>query len=97
MTNNREKRLTELKVHLLDRKHSQLIIGESFTKMFQSKFQTENNDNITFIGTYNTTHKTKLKRFHSCLDTIKSKELKTCFQKENYYYPLDNLQNYELR
>ena len=39
MTNNREKRLTELKVHLLDRKHSQLIIGESFTKMFQSNFK----------------------------------------------------------
>ena len=82
MTNNREKRLTELKVHLLDRKHSQLIIGESFTKMFQSKFQTENNGNITFITIYNTNHKTKLKKFRSCLDTIKSKELKPAFKKK---------------
>ena len=82
MTNNREKRLTELKVHLLDRKHLQLIIGESFTKMFQSKFQTENNDNITFITIYNTNHKTKLKKFRSCLDTIKSKELKPAFKKK---------------
>ena len=51
VTGNRENQLKELKEHLLDRKHPQHIIGYSFTKMFQPKFQTENNDSITFIST----------------------------------------------
>ena len=72
----------ELKEHLLDRKHPQYIIDYSFTKIFQPKFQTENNDSMTFIRTYNPKHNINFKNFHSCLDKIKNKELKTCFQKK---------------
>ena len=82
VANNKENRLKELKEHLLDRKHPQHFIDYSFTKIFQPKFQTENNDNITFIRTYNPNHNINLKKFHSCLERIKNKELKTCFQKK---------------
>ena len=82
VTNNREKRLKELKEHLLDRRHPQNIIDYSFTKIFQPKFQTENNESITFIRTYNPKHNINFKKFRSCLDKIKIKELKTCFQKK---------------
>ena len=85
VTNNRENRLKELKEHLLDRKHPQHIIPYpqhiSFIKIFQPKFQTENNDNVTFIRTYNPNN-INFKKFHSYLDKIKNKELKTCFQKK---------------
>ena len=85
VTNNRENRLKELKEHLLDRKHPQHIIPYpqhiSFIKIFQPKFQTENNDNVTFIRTYNPSN-INFKKFHSYLDKIKNKELKTCFQKK---------------
>ena len=80
--NNRENRLKELKEHLLDRKHPQHIIDYRFTKIFQPRFQTENNDSITFIRTYNPKQNNNLKKFHSSLDLIKNKELKTCFQKK---------------
>ena len=69
--------------HLLDRKDPQHIIDYRFTKIFQQKFQTENNDNITFTRTYNPNHNT----VHSGLDRIKNKELKTCFQKKYYSSP----------
>ena len=82
VTYNRENRLMELKEHLLDRKHPQYITDYSFTKIFQPKFQTENNDSMTFIRTYNPKHNINFKNFHSCLDKIKNKELKTCFQKK---------------
>ena len=82
VTNNREKRVKELKEHLLDRKHPQNIIDCSFTKIFHLKFQTENNESITFIRTYNPKHNINFKKFRSCLDKIKIKELKTCFQKK---------------
>ena len=82
VTNNRENRLKELKEHLLDRKHPQHIIDYRFTKIFQPRFQTENNDSITFIRTYNPKQNNNLKKFHSSLDLIKNKELKTCFQKK---------------
>ena len=72
----------ELKEHILDRKHPQYIIDYSFTKIFQPKSQTENNESITFIRTYNPKHDINFKKFHSCLDKIKIKELKTCFQKK---------------
>ena len=81
VTNNRENRLMELKEHILDRKHPQYIIDYSFTKIFQPKFQTENNDSMTFM-TYNPKGNINLKKFHSCLDKIKNKELKNCFQKK---------------
>ena len=83
VTNNRENWLKNLKEYLLDRKHPQHIICYNFTKIFQPKFQTENNDNVTFIRTYNRDHNINLKKFHSCLVKIKSKELKTCFQNKN--------------
>ena len=54
----------------------------SFAKIFKPKFQTENNDNITFIRTYNINHKISLKKFNCRLDRMKNKELKTCFQKK---------------
>ena len=76
ITNNRENQLKELKEHLLDKKHSQHIIDYKFTKIFQPKFQTENNDSITFIRTYNP------KQNINCLNKIKNKELKTRFRKK---------------
>ena len=79
VTKNTENRLKELKEHLLNRKHPQHIIDYSFTKVFQPKFQTENNDNITFTRTYNPKHNINLKKFHGCLERIKNKELKTNF------------------
>ena len=82
VTNNSENGIKELKEHLLDRKHPQHIIDYRFTKMFQPEFQTENNESITFIRTYNPKHDINFKKFHSCLDNIKIKELKTCFQKK---------------
>ena len=72
---------------MLDRKHPQHIKDDSFTKKFQPKFQTENNDSITFIRTYNPNHIISLKKLHSCLDKIKNKELKTCFQKKKVFLP----------
>ena len=54
-----------LKEHLLDRKHPQYIIDYSFTKIIQPKFQSENNDNITFIRTYNPNHNINLKKSYS--------------------------------
>ena len=78
VTNNRENQLKELKEHLLDTKHPQHIC---FIKIFHPKFQTESNDNVTFIRTYNPSN-INFKNFHSYLDKIKNKELKTCFQKK---------------
>ena len=83
VTNNRGNWLKNLKEYLLDRKHPQHIIGYSFAKIFQPKFQTENNDNITFIRTCNRNHNINLKKLNSCLVKIKSKKLKTCFQNKN--------------
>ena len=71
--------LKALKEHLIDRKHPQHIIDCSFTKIFQPKFQTENNDNITLMRTYYPNHKINLQKFRSYLDIIENKELKTCF------------------
>ena len=97
VTNNRENQLKELKEHLLDRKHPQHILDYSFTKIFQPKFQTEKNDNITFIRTYNLVHNINLKKIHNCQDKTRNKELKKekskkTFKRKKYYYPLDNLQ-----
>ena len=93
VTNNRENQLKELKEHLLDRKHPQHIIEYSFTKIFQAKFQTENNNGITFIRTCNPNHNINFKKFHSCLDKIKNKELKTCFQKKKVLLSTRQLPN----
>ena len=79
VTNNRENRLKELKEHLFDRKHQQHIIHCSFKKIFQPKFQTENNNNITFVKTQNLNH-IYLKTFHCCLDRIKTNNLKAVFK-----------------
>ena len=77
ITNNRENRLKELKEHLLDRKNPQHVIDYSFTKIFQPKFQSENNDSITFIRAYNLKHNINFKKIHDCLDKIKNKGLET--------------------
>ena len=81
VTSKRENRLKGLKEHLLDRRRPQYIIDYSFTKIFQPKFQTENDISIRFVRTYNPKHNINLKKFHTCLDKIKNKELKTCFKK----------------
>ena len=82
VTNIGGDRLKELKEHLLDRKHPQYIIDYSFTKIFQPKFQTENSNSITFIRTCNLNHNINLKKYHSCLDKFRNKELNTFFQKK---------------
>ena len=82
VTNNRENRLKKLKGFLLDRKHPQHIIDYSFAKIFQPKFQTENNDSITFIEP-TIPNIILIWKFHSCLDKIKNNlKLRTCFQKK---------------
>ena len=78
VTNNRENRLKELKEHLSDKK--QHIIHYSLTNIFQTKFQTESNDNITFVRIQNLSHNIYLKTFHSCLDRIKTNNLKAVFK-----------------
>ena len=49
--------------------------------MFPLKFQTENNDSITFIRTYSPNHNINWKKY-CCLEKIKNKEVKSCFQKK---------------
>ena len=83
VTNNRENRVKELKEHLLDRKNSQYIIDYSFTKLFQPKFQTENNDSITFIRTYNPNHNINFKNSIAAQIKLKTKTLKFAFKKKS--------------
>ena len=82
VTNNTENRLKELKEHLLDRKHLQHIKDYSFTKYFIKKIKLKKNNNIPFIRIYNPNHIINFTIFHSCIDRIIKKELKTCFQKK---------------
>ena len=88
VTNTRENQLKKPKEHLLHRKHPQHIIDHSFTNIFQPKSQTENNDSITFIRTYNPIHNINLKI------KLASKNFKLALKRKKYYYPLDNLQTY---
>ena len=81
VTNNWENCLKEFKEHFLDRNHPQAYHRLQFV-IFQPKFQTENNDSITLIRTYNPNDKFNLKKIHTFLDRIKNTELKTYFQKK---------------
>ena len=56
VTNNRGNRWKELKEHLLAKNNPQHVMDYSFIKIFQPKFQNENNDNSKFIRTYNPNH-----------------------------------------
>ena len=94
VTNNRENQLKELKEHLLDRKHPQQIRDYSFTKIFQSKFQTENKDNITFVRTYNPNHNINWKKSIAVWIELKTKNSKPTFKRKKYHYPLENLQTH---
>ena len=57
VTNNREKRLRELEIHLIERNHLPEIINYTFTKCFQLKLD-KNKDlaKIIFTRTFNLDH-----------------------------------------
>ena len=65
-------------MYLIENKHniSQITVLQKYFS------QNLNSDSITSIRTYNRNHSINLKKLHSCLDKIKNKELKTCFQKK---------------
>ena len=74
ITDNREKRLSELKKHLIERNHPPEIIDYTFTKCFQPKLD-KNKDLEKIILT---------RTFIRGLGNIRSNELKECFQNKTY-------------
>ena len=73
MTDNREKRLSELKKHLMERNHPPETIDYTFTKYFQK---------IIFTRTFNLNHVINLSKFTRSLENIRNNELEQCFQNE---------------
>ena len=69
--------------HLLDRKHPQHFIDYSLERYFSQNLKLKRTIALHFIRTYNPNHNINLKKFHSCRDRIKNKELKTYFRKKN--------------
>ena len=71
VTDNTNKRLQELKSHLLKRKHPKKIIDYSFRKLFQPR-KHENNDKnvITFTRSYNHNHQFSFNKFRNCIKHI---------------------------
>ena len=75
VTDNREKRLSQLKKHLIERNNPSEIIDYTFTKWFQLKLDKNKNfEKIMFSGTFNLNHVIKLSKFTRSLENIKSNE-----------------------
>ena len=76
VTDNREKRLSGLKKHLIERNHPPEIIDYTFTKCFQPKLDKNKDlEKIIFTRTFNPNHVINLNKL-----TIRSNELTQCFQ-----------------
>ena len=71
VTNNREKRLRELEIHLIERNHAPEIIDHTFTKCFQLKLD-KNKDlaKIVFTRTFNSNHFINWNKVTGSLETI---------------------------
>ena len=81
VTDNREKRLSELKNNRIERNHPPEIMDYTFTKCFQPK-QDKNKDfeKIIFTRTFNPNNVINLNKLTRSLENIRSNELKQCFQ-----------------
>ena len=81
INDNTEKRLSELKKHLLERNHPPETIDYTFTKCFQQKLgKNEDFEKIIFTRTFNPNHVINLNKFTRSLENKRSNELKQCFQ-----------------
>ena len=81
VTDNREKRLSELKKHLIERNHPPEIIDYTFTKCFQPKLnKSKDLEKIIFTRTFNPNHVINLNKLARSLENIRINELKQCFQ-----------------
>ena len=75
VTDNREKRLSELKKHLIERNHPTEIIDYTFTKCFQPKLDKNKDlEKIIFTRTFNPMHLINLSKFTHGLENIRSNE-----------------------
>ena len=81
VTNNREKRLSKLKKHLIERNQPPEVIDYTFTKCFQPKLD-KNKDlqKISFTRTFDPNHVINLNKLTRSLENIESNALKQCFQ-----------------
>ena len=78
---NREKRLSELKKHLIERNYPPKIIDYTFTKCFQPKLdKSKDLEKITFARTFSPYHVINLSKFNHRFENMRSNELKQCFQ-----------------
>ena len=81
VTDNKEKRLSELKKHLIERNCPPEIIDHTFTKCFQPKLDKNKDlEKIIFTRTFNSNHVNNLNKLARSLENIRSNELKQCFQ-----------------
>ena len=81
VTDNREKRLSELKKHLIERNHPPEIIDYTFTKCYQPKLnKSKKLEKIIFTRIFNPNHVVNLNKLTRSLENIRSNELKQCFQ-----------------
>ena len=80
VTDKREKRLSKIKKHLIERNHPPELIDYTFAKCFQPKLD-ENKDleKIIFTRTFNPNHVINLNKLTRILENIRSNELKQCF------------------
>ena len=80
-TDNREKRLSELKKHFIVRNHQPEIIDYTFAKRFQPKLDKNKAlDKISFTRTFNLNYAINLDKFTRSIENIRNNELKQCSQ-----------------
>ena len=80
-TDNREKRLSDLIKHLIQRNHPPEIIDYTFTKCFQPKLDKNQDLEKNFLTrTFNPNLVINLNKFTRSLENIRRNELKQCFQ-----------------
>ena len=80
-TDNREKRLSEPKNHLIERNNPPETIDYTFTKYFQPKLDKNKDlEKIIFTRKFNPNHVINLKKLTRSLENIRSNESKQCFQ-----------------
>ena len=71
VTDTREKRLSKLKKHLIERNHPPEIIDYTFTKCFQSKLnKSKDLEKILFTRTFNPNHVINLNKLTQSLENI---------------------------
>ena len=80
ITDNKEKRLSELKKHLNERNYPSEVINYTFNKCFQPKLcKSKDLENIS-TGTFNPNHVINLNGLIRSLENKRSNELKQCFK-----------------